>query len=90
MVHLQALQDFVCGLPILGGRGITSLGLWDLAAGGENGTRIRPRSLKPTLLMQRNLSGLDGQVCGFPTYDAAGNFTDALKSIALQETRGNG
>jgi hypothetical protein len=90
MVHVPVLQNVVYGLPILGGSSITSLSLRVLVAGGGNGTRIKPRRLKPTLLRQRNLPGLDRQVCGFPTYDAAGNFTDPLKSIALQETRSNG
>ena len=30
------------------------------------------------------------QFCGFPSYDAAGNFADVIKSAALQQARGDG
>ena len=34
--------------------------------------------------------GLHRQFCGFPSDDAAGNFTDGIKSAALQQARGDG
>jgi hypothetical protein len=41
-------------------------------------------------LLLQNLRSLNRQSCGFPSNDAAGNFTDGLESAALQQARGNG
>jgi hypothetical protein len=37
-----------------------------------------------------NLCGLNREMRSFPSCDATGNFTNGIKSIALQQTRGNG
>ena len=41
-------------------------------------------------ILGRSLGILDRQVCGFPSYDAAGNFSDVIKSAALQQAGSDG
>src|SRR5271167_2098421 len=40
--------------------------------------------------LRRHLGSLQRQVRGFPSQDATGNFTDGIKSAALQQAGGDG
>jgi hypothetical protein len=76
-----------------------SLLLWsgsrprDCGRNGKSGNLSRQavgeKFRKPANIVH-HLTGLNRQLRGFPSCDAAGNFTDGIKSIALQQTRGNG
>jgi len=48
----------------------------------ERGCGWGRRTMLRALLGER-LGGQDRQVCSFPSYDATGNFTDAVKSASL-------
>jgi hypothetical protein len=53
------------------------------------GTESLLLQLATPQLLGQNLGLLNRQFGSFPSYDAAGNFSDAIKSAALQQARGD-
>jgi len=75
MVHVQILQDTLRGLSFLVAQPLLAVCFFYVLE--------KPHSQEWLCYLLRSLSSLDRQVCGFPSYNAASNLADTIKSAAL-------